>query len=192
MWAECGISYYGFSHRDFENEKCYWKDVDLELCNLPISILLDKEKISTYPQLLDFLIQKSAENEDKIEIPDELMGLELTKKLTFLPPAPKSPVKTITYRNREYSKRLKETPLDNETKRSILDQIENQTGIDFYGLTIKDLKKKASWAWARKNSHIKINFVSGLSSATYKFNRLVDLIDFLCAIDCTRVKPVQE
>lgn len=153
---------------------------------------MDNERISTYPQLLKFLTQKSAESGEKIEIPSELEGLELAKKLMFLPPKSSKSTVKATYSNREYSKRLKETPLDNETKRSILDQVKDQTGIGFYDLTMKDLKEKGKWAEKISPMDIKIKFVSGLSSATYKFNRLTELIDFLCAIDCTRVKIVQE
>lgn len=187
LWAKSGLCYYGFSRGDFENEKYYWKTVDPTLCNLPTDIFIDGQKISTYLQLLDFLAQKS--NEGRIEIPDELMGLKLAKKLTFLPP--KSPAKPIEprYSNREYSKRLKETSLDDETKRSILSQVKDQTGMGFYDLSIKDLKEVGKWAEKISPMDIKINFVSGLSSATYKFKKLTELIDFLCAIDCTKVKP---
>lgn len=194
MWAECGISYFGFSQNDFEEEKYYWTSSSYapKDKNLPNKIKVVDETeciktLETYPELLHFLC---CSNWDATTPPLELFdGLNSAKKMVFVPPNKESDKsgKIPKFNQRNYSKRLKK--LDAETKRSIMDQIKIQ-GLNFdmlIGSSKKDVAEKMGWAEkiAPLESTIVIEFKCGESTASYKFNTIISLIDFLVATDCT-------
>lgn len=195
LWAECGISYFGFSQNDFEEEYYYWTSSsyaakDKKLPN-KIKVVDETEYIKTletYPELLHFLCRSKYWNvtTPPLELFD---GLNSAKKMVFVPPNKESDKsgKIPKFNQRNYSKRLKK--LDAETKRSIMDQIKIQgLNLDMLiGSSKKDIKAKMDWATkiAPLDSALVIEFKCGESTASYKFNTIISLIDFLVATDCT-------
>lgn len=195
MWAECGISYFGFSQDDFQEEYYYWKSSsyapkDKKLPN-EIKVIDDTEctkTLETYPELLHFLCCSKCW--DATTPPLELFdGLNNAKKMVFIPPKKESDKseKIPKFNQRSYSKRLKK--LDAETKRSIMDQIKLQgLNLDMLiGSSKKDVAEKMGWAekMAPLESTLVVEFKCGESTASYKFNTIISLIDFLVATDCT-------
>ena len=195
MWAECGISYFGFSQNDFQEEYYYWKSSsyapnDKKLPN-KIKVVDETEytkTLETYPELLHFLCCNKCW--DATIPPLELFdGLNSAKKMVFIPPKKESDNsgKIPRLHQRSYSKRLKK--LDGETKRSIMDQIKVQgLNLDMLiGSSKKDVAEKMGWAEkiAPLESTLVVEFKCGESTASYKFNTIISLIDFLVATDCT-------
>lgn len=193
MWAECGISYFGFSENDFQEEYYYWKSSNYAPDKkLPNKIKVVDEKtletyLETYPELLHFLCCKRWEvTTPPLELFD---GLNNAKKMVFIPPKKESDKseKIPKFNQRSYSKKLKK--LDTETKKSIIDQIKLQ-GLNFdilIGSSKKDLAEKMRWAEkiGPLESTLVVKFKCGESTASYKFNTIISVVDFLIATDCT-------
>lgn len=198
MWAESGISYFGFSENDFQEEYYYWTSSsyapkDKKLPN-KIKVVDETEytkTLETYPELLHFLCY--SKRWDATTPPLELFdGLNNAKKMVFIPPKKESDKseKIPKFNQRSYSKKLKK--LDAETKRSIMDQIKLQgLNLDMLiGSSKKDVAEKMGWAEkiAPLESTLVVEFKcgeSGESTASYKFKTIISVVDFLIATDCT-------
>ena len=189
------ISYFCQSQLEMEHEIHHRKEkvyaVDNELPGVVILKEDDKDQaITNFSDLLDFLYKAKCFN----ILPPERLGLDGLVAAKKIFPATPKPIKIKKYKfpkisDRLYSKRLS-FPLHQDTKLDILRQVDQQTGARFYNLSLGQLKERATqYEKATFFQPVIIQFRSNLSHAEYTFKRMVDVIDFLCAIDCTNVNP---
>lgn len=195
LWENMQISYFCQSQLEMEHEIYHRKEkvyaVDNELPGVVILKEDDKDQaITNFSDLLDFLYKAKCFN----ILPPERLGLDGLVAAKKIFPATPKPIKIKKYKfpkisDRLYSKRLS-FPLHQDTKLDILRQVDQQTGARFYNLSLGQLKERATqYEKATFFQPVIIQFRSNLSHAEYTFKRMVDVIDFLCAIDCTNVNP---
>lgn len=190
------ISYFCQSQLEIEHEIYHRKEkvypTDNELPRVVIIKENDKkdQAITNLLDLLSFLHETKCFN----ILPPERLGLTGLIEAKKLFPATPKPIKVKKYKspkisNRSYSKRLS-APLRQDIKLDILQQIDRQTGARFYNLSLGQLKERAAqYEKAVFSESVVIRFRTNLSNGEYKFKRMIDVIDFLCAIDCTNIKP---
>lgn len=190
------ISYFCQSQLEMEHEIYHRKEKVYAVDNeLPGVVILKEDgkkdqAITNFSDLLNFLYEAKCFN----ILPPKRLGLDGLVAAKKLFPATPKPIKIKKYKfpkisDRPYSKRLS-SPLSQTIKLDILQQVEQQTGARFYNLSLGQLKERATqYEKATFFQHVVIQFRSNLSDAEYTFKKMIDVIDFLCAVDCTNVNP---